>query len=161
MTLNTKPGSSTKHQRSTLVIEGKRHGFSLAEIRQMVGGSVSALSAAQCSEWIKCFSGRDLPNPPGKKPRPCDRKRESTGATRMITPDQVEQIGRLGSEYFYDNRPKFLAWLSKNFKVSLTDCVSPDDFTDRIRALATTKCACEVIVVLKRMLARRQQKVKP
>ncbi len=160
ITLNTKPGSSHPRQRSTLMVEGKRRGFDIDEIRKIVGGSVRALSAAQCSDWIKHFSGRDLPNPPGQKPRPCDN-RKSTGATRMITTDQVDQIGRLGGEHFYNDRRKFLAWLSRNFKIPFTQRdlpVSPSECRDRVRALGTAKRGGEVIRVLKTMLARRQKK---
>lgn len=160
--LNTKPGSSSKLARSRLVVEGKRCGYDLDEIRAMVGGSVKALSAAACSEQITKFSGRGLPNPPGQKPRPCDRKGKSSGATRMITADQVDQIRRLSSEYFDDeSRLEIADWLSDNFKIPAHPnhrLLCNSEFGDHIRQLGTAKRGGEVIRVLKTMLARRQKK---
>ena len=60
----------------------------------------------------------------------------------MITNDQVEQIDRLGGEFFV-NSHVFVYWLTKNFKV------------DHVRQLATAERAGQVIRVLKEMLARR------
>lgn len=141
--LNTKPGSSSKRQHQVLVMAGRRQGFDLAEIRKTVGGSIRRLSAAECSTWIEHFSGNGLPNPPGQKPSPYKGKRR-TDATRIITNDQVEQIDRLGREFFDEHRA-FCTWLAKDFKV------------DDVRQLATAWRAGQVIRVLKDMLARRER----
>jgi len=146
--LNDKPGSSSKKQHSTLVIAGQRLGFDLNEIRGMVGGSIRKLSARGCSDWIQTFTGRDLPNAPGKKPRPYKKRRskqnrDREGAVfRMIQPDHTHQICRLMREYFENDHYAQL-WLRKNFKVG-----QPHE-------LLTAQRAGEVIAVLKRMLARR------
>lgn len=137
--LNTTPRSSSKQQHQKLVIVGTNKGFELAEVRRMVGGSITALSALECSNWIKHFGGGDLANPPGQKPRPYRRKR--TDSVRVIHTDHVEQINRLGLEYFHDEG-KFHNWLEKNFKVR-----DPD-------ALAIATRAGEVIRALKLMHRR-------
>ena len=144
--LSTKPGSSTAKQRSTLVVAGKRRGLSLAEIRKMVGGSIKQLSAAKASDWITHYTGRELPNPPGQKPSPYKGKPPARGTVRMIAPDHVEQIQRLGEEYFAPDvdGAGLVKWLRKNFKV------------DSVHELGTAERAGEVIAVLKQMLTRRQ-----
>ncbi|HUX00685.1 MAG TPA: hypothetical protein VMY35_06865, partial [Phycisphaerae bacterium] len=115
--LSTKPGSSTARQHSALVVAGKRHGLSLAEVRHAVGGSIKQLSAAKASDWITHFSGRPLPNPPGQKPSPYKGKPPARGTVRMIAPDHVEQIQRLGEEYFAPDvdGAGLVKWLRKNF----------------------------------------------
>lgn len=145
--LNTKPGSSTAKQRTTLVIVGKRTGLELNEIRKAVGGSISKLSAAQASEWIKHYSGSDLANPPGKKPGTYKRRSKSS-ATRIISNDQVEQIDRLSIDYFSGNTEAAGQWLEKNFDVITA------------RQLATAERGGQVIAVLKTMHARRDQQAK-
>lgn len=152
-TLNTTPRSSSKKQHQKLVLAGLDRGFDLAAIRKAVGGSICKLSTAECSDWIKHYSGDDLPNPPGEKPSVYRRKRCSDGAVRMITDDLVEQIDRLGWAYFSDVG-KFENWLTKNFAMPFA--AGPGRIRV-IRSLGTAKRATEVIVVLKRMLARREK----
>lgn len=147
--LNTKPGSSTAKQHSRLVILGKRRGFELAEIRKMVGGSIRRLSAAEASDWIERFGGGELPNPPGQAPPP-ERRRTQPGVTRMITPDQIAQIGRLGLEYFANDVTRFLDWFGRNYKPE----VMSTDAAAVIRQLGTAERAGQVIAVITRMLAR-------
>lgn len=138
--LNPKPHSSSKSQHQRLVLVAADRGFDLAEVRKMVGGSLRALSAQACSDWIKHFGGGGLAHPPGQKPRPYRRKR--TDAVRVIHTDHVEQINRLGLHYFHDEG-KFHNWLEKNFKVR-----DP-------AALATAVRAGEVIRVLRTMHHRK------
>jgi len=76
------PRSSTKKQHQTLVLAALNHGLDVHELRKMVGGSLCALSAKDCSDWIKHFSGRDLPNPPGGKPWPYDKRRRPSARGR-------------------------------------------------------------------------------
>ncbi len=83
----------------------------------------------------------ELANPPGQKPRPYRRK-QTAGATRMITPHHEEQITRLLGERFTDLAAG-LAWLRKNF-----DASTPRD-------LLTAKRSGQVLHVLKDMGARR------
>ena len=141
--LNTRPGSSTPKQRSTLVIVGKRRGLELAKLRETVGGSLRGLSAADASKWIEHFSGQQLPNPPGEKPSPYGNRPQRTAATRMIHPDHVEHIERLLVECFGDQAAG-LAWLKKDFKAR------------HPRDLLTAKRAGQVIRVLKGMIDRRR-----
>lgn len=141
-TLNTKPGSSSKRQHQVLVIAGLRAGFDLvADIRSLVGGSIRKLSVAECSDWIKHFSGVDLANPPGQKPK---RKKGREGVTRMITPDQVQQIRRMSLAYFEGNKRRTSDWLIKNFQA------------ERIEHLATAHRAGQVIMTLKTMAKRKE-----
>lgn len=139
--LNRQPGSSTAAQRSRLVVCAKRKGIELNELRAMVGGSVSRLSALQASEWISKISGQGLPNPPGQAPR--TRWRTQEGVTRMITAEHIEQIDRLLSIVFDGSIEAGVAWLRKYFGVS-----DP-------RLLATAARAGEVIRVLKDMSVRK------
>lgn len=145
--LNTQSGSSSKAQRQVLVIEAKRRGIALDELRSMVGGSVSSLSAQAASNWIRQISGRPLPHAPGKAPRPYARKasrdREGAIIARIIAADHIEQIERLGLQRF-DDPDALRAWLRKNFKV------------DDPRQLGTAARAGEVIRVLKQMLVRKE-----
>ena len=147
--LSDNPGSSTKAQRSRLVVVARQRGIDLSELRDLVGGSVSALSSADCSAWITKLSGQDLPHPPGQAPR--RKGRPAPGTVRMITQDHVDQISRLMGEYFGwgTNGPHVSAfhWLRKDFKEVKTD----------IRDLATAQRAGEVIRVLKSMLARTRK----
>ena len=145
-TLNSKPGSSTAKQRSTLVIAGRRRGLELAEIRRMVGGSISRLSRAQASEWIKTLSGRDLPNPPGQAPGGYGGKRKDKGVARMRHPDVVEQIRRLMLWYFDGDEDHAADWLETNFGVR-----DPED-------IDTADRAAKVSWVLKEMHERRADK---
>lgn len=139
--LNTQPGSSSKAQRSVLVIEAKRRGIDLDELRRMVGGSVSALSAAKASEWIRQISGRPLPNRPGQAPRTTARARE--GIVRMVTPELVDQIERIGVSYFDGSEDAYRAWLRKYHGV------------DHPRMLATARKAAQIATALKQMHTRR------
>ena len=150
--LNPQPSSSSKRQHQVLVMAGRRRGFDLAEIRRMVGGSITALSAAVCSEWIERFSGRGLANPPGQKKSPYAGRR-SNGNLRMITNDHIEQIIRLANQHFREDKdslcpedslcPAARNWLQKNFGVN------------HPRLLATAQRAAQVITVLKEMHQRR------
>ncbi|MCO6436514.1 MAG: hypothetical protein J5J06_05455 [Phycisphaerae bacterium] len=124
--LSTVPNSSSKLQHQKLVMEAANKGFALGELRKMVGGSLRRLSALECSEWIRHFGGGDLPNPPGKKPRPYGRKR--TASVRVITADHVEQITRLGLTHFHSPE-RFENWLETNFKVR-----SPEQLLTAARA---------------------------
>ena len=137
--LNTKPGSSTTAQRKRLIALGRSAGQSVDDLREIAGGSLRQLSAAQASALITRLGGGDLPNEPGKAPRPYGRR--TTDATRMIHTDHVEQIERLLIECF-DDPARGAAWLRKNFKV------------DEVRQLATAQRAGEVIATLKRMIQR-------
>jgi len=139
--LNVKPGSSSARQHQRLVMLGRDRGIDLAELRSMVGGSLRKLSAAEASDWITQLSGAGLPHPPGEKPVP-PRRRKEAGVVRMITPDQVEQIGRLLNDCFPTPRAR-MTWLHKNFKVQ------------HVHLLGTAKRAGEVIRVLKLMLERQ------
>jgi hypothetical protein len=140
--LNRQPGSSTKVQRSVLVIEARRCGIDLDALRVLVGGSVSSLSAQAASDWIRRISQRALPNPPGQAPRPYSR-RAAPGVTRMICADHIEQIERLGLQCFSD-ADHFRAWLRKSFKV------------DDPRLLTTAAKAGQAITVLKKIITRRE-----
>lgn len=139
--LNTKPGSSTPKQRSRLVVAGRRKGFDLDKIREMVGGSVKQLSALQACEFIERFGGGELSNPPGQKPR--DDSRPQPGVTRMRTADQVEQITRMLAEYFDGDHGRAANWLHANFGVR-----DPEK-------IATRQRAGQIIRVLKTMTARK------
>jgi hypothetical protein len=167
------PRSSSKKQHQTLVLAALKRGLDVHELRAMVGGSLCALSAKDCSDWIKHFSGRDLPNPPGGKPWPYRRRRPSprhrpsprihaggippgvnAGALgrsipRTIQSDHIEQIGRLMLRYFEGNLAAASAWFLKNWKVK-----EPRD-------LLTTARAGEVIRALKDMVARRESPAAP
>ncbi|MGB2984768.1 MAG: hypothetical protein WBE26_02705 [Phycisphaerae bacterium] len=104
-TLNPNPNSCSKRQVQTLVLEARKHGFTLEDVHQMVGGAITRLSAAEASDWIKRFSGKDLPNPPGQKPSAYKGKPQP-GVTRKITADHIDQIERLMLEYFDYDRPR-------------------------------------------------------
>ncbi len=161
--LNTRPGSSTAKQHQVLVMVAMDKGFNLAETRRMVGGSIRRLSAQEASDWIRRFSGRELPNPPGQAPRPYRRKRspgepracpagvpaaraarDQATSVRMVAAEHVEQIERLGLQYFDGDAEQFRAWLRKYHKVN-----DP-------RELATAARATNVIRVLKDMLTRKE-----
>jgi len=157
--------SSTKKQHQVLVMAASTKGLDLHEVRKMVGGSLCALSAKQCSDWIKHFSGRDLPNPPGGKPSPYKRRRRSpsprgrgqgegratavSAVPRMIQQDHIDQIGRLMLRYFEGNIAAASAWFLKNWQVA-----EPRDLLDAARA-------GEVIRALKIMVARRENPAAP
>lgn len=156
-TLTGNPGTSTAKQRCLLHQIKRRKGWSDEQLHDAIGGaSTTALSAQQASEAIKRLSGMKLLNPPSQKPRPCDGRR-STGAIRMITDDQVDQIVWLGLDYFPHVRA-LLTWLSKDFKIPFTEVASPAECRTYVRRLGTAKRAGEVIMVLKRMLERRRRK---
>ncbi len=142
--LRNDPGSSTKKQHQVLVIVAGNKGFDLQELRKMVGGSLRRLSARECSDWIRRFSGKELPNPPGGKPWPYKRRRKRD-TVRLITREHIEQIGRLMLRYFGDNQAVAMAWFRKNWKVD-----DPEDLEDTQRAGA-------VIRVLKAMVERRER----
>lgn len=141
--LNPKPGSSSKRQHQTLVVAGKRRGFVLAEIRKAVGGSIRRLSAAECSTWIKHFSGNGLANPPGEKASVYKGKKR-TDATRMITPDQIQQIVRLMFEYFPGEFARSgLPWLRRNFKARApSELATAERAGQVIRVLADSTRSC-------------------
>lgn len=140
--LKTTPRSSTPAQRKRLVLAAKRRGICVDVLRGHVGGSISALSSARCSELIEQLTGDPLPNPPGKKPS-AYKGRPADGVTRLITDDQCDQIMRLAREYFDGSEPAARAWLDKNFKV-----------TDP-RGLATSVRGADAIYTLKLMVNRK------
>ena len=125
-----------------------RHlGFSVDDVRGMVGGSIKALSRRQASTIIEDLGGGPLPHPPGEAPRPKVRPAPA-GVTRMITPENIEQIARLLLEAF-DSMEAAYAWLFKNWSNNGVE-------VKHIRDLATAERAGHVIYVLKEMIARRQ-----
>ena len=147
--LSADPCSITQRQIAAIWSTARRHGLSSEQVHEAAGGSLCTLSRAQASDLIDRLGGGGLPNPPGESPPPPKRFGKS-GVTRMITPEQIEQIERLLIAVFYDYRDdvivaksRGLTWLKKDFKVS------------RVRDLATAKRAGEVIRVLKEMQARR------
>lgn len=170
--LRTQPHSSTARQHQTLVIAGQKRGMDLAEVRRTVGGSLRALSAADASRWIKLFTNRDLPNPPGgklgpyqRRDRSRDRSRDQSrdrsrerkrpdgegkdslclrATPRIITPDHIEQIGRLMLQYFAGNVLAAQQWFRKTWHVQ-----EPADLLD-------TEQAGKVIKVLKDMVKRKE-----
>jgi len=143
--LNTTPGSSTARQRSRIAVLGQKKGFTVDEIRRIVGGSIRALSAAQASDWIARFDGGPLPNPPGKKPR-APYSHPQPGVTRMRTPEQVEQIRRLLAEYFETAEDRAAGWMESNFGVRDPERID------------TRKRAGEIIRVLKTLTARKNNR---
>jgi hypothetical protein len=156
--LNSKPGSSTAKQHQALAIAGKGRGLSLAEIRKAVGGSLRKLSAAEASRWIEHFSGQGLPNPPGQKPSAYKGKRPAPGTVRMMTEDQIDQIMRLGVDYFAEVH-LLIAWLVKDFKVPDLAARGARGHRAIVRQLGTAKRAGQVIRVLKLMIARRNRAI--
>ena len=142
--LSTKPGSSTKLQHQTLAIVARRAGLDIHEVRKMVGGSLRRLSVAKCSAWIERLGGGKLPNPPGRKPGAYAGKKREPGVIRIIHPEHIEEIRRLGLWIFAPSAARFYAWLYKNFKVN------------SIEDLATAERAGQVIRVLKGMLKRKE-----
>lgn len=155
--LNIHHGSSTRLQRQALHRLKRRKGWSDAELHDAIGmASTTHLSARQASDAIKRLSGVDLPNPPGQQPSVYQGSKPD-GTVRMITADQIQHINRLGGEYFGDV-VEFLAWLTKNFKIPWRQPRTVADFDGVVRHLATAKRASQVIVVLKNMIYRRNQK---
>jgi hypothetical protein len=147
--LSSAPATGTAAQRRRIVLEGRRRGLDLDELRDLAGGRLRAISCRAASALIRRLTGSDLPHAPGCKPRSYHRRRTSH-STRIILLDHVEQIERLLAECFpaIGNGRSTIAnpgaaWLLKTFKVS-----APAD-------LLTAERAGEVIAVLKRMLARR------
>ena len=138
---STAPNSSTTAQRKLLVSLGRQHGLDVDGVRDLAGGKLHDLSSSAADALIKRLSDRDLPLP--EDAVPACRPRVAEGVTRMISPEQGEQIERLMAEYFKTSQDSF-AWLKRMFKV------------DRVRDLATAKRASQVIVVLKGMINRRR-----
>ena len=156
--LNPKPGSSTKRQRYRLHQLKRDLGFTDDELHVIIGAaSTTHLSAAQASEWITHFTGRGLPNPPGQKPSSYKGKRATPGVTRMITDDQVDQIVRLGVEYFGEVH-LLISWLVKDFKLPAVEARGARGHRAVVRHLGTARRAGEVVRVLKLMIARRNKK---
>lgn len=176
--LDSTAGSISEPQRRRLFGLAQRKGWDIDALRTAVGGSISALSKREASELITRLGGRDLPHEPGHPPpsqrsrrsrRTAGANRRTAGAVRMITPDQVEQIERLGLDYFDYNAIAFSGWLAKDFKLG-PQLVEPargrgwkeataetlNALQTQIRRLATAQRAGEVIHVLKTMTARRQ-----
>jgi len=164
-TLNSTPGSITTAQLKALHATARQRGLDHDALHDAAGvASLKTLSTADASELLLRLGGEVLPNPPGRKPPP-SRSRRRSDTVRMITPDQIEQIGRLGREYFgaegdqatrqqgtkaeqsepgtRNSEPDaFAGWLKKTFKVSA------------VRDLATAEKAGQVIAVLKGMLGQ-------
>ena len=142
--LRKQPGTSTPGQRQKLHMLKRRRKMSAEQFHDVLGvDSCTKLSSAEASDWIKRLGGGELANPPGKKP-PAYKGKRGTGATRMISPEQIEQIDRLAMEYFDGDTVRARRWLKTNFKV------------DETRELATAKRGGEVIAVLKGMHNRRR-----
>lgn len=168
--LNSQPGSITARQMQRLHGLARKRGMDHEALRVAIGcPSLSDLCAAEASVLITHLGGGDLPNPPGRKPRPPRSRRRPGGNTvRMITQDQIEQIHRLGLAYFalrkrdselssdrkeadscQSSASAFAAWLTKDFKLERRASLS-----DQIRGLGTAARAGEVIRVLKEMCDR-------
>lgn len=141
-TLRTDQGTCTAAQRKTLIIAAKARGHSVDALRDAAGvRRLHELSAAAASALIEKYSGRGLPNPPGRAPAR-GRRRSAGVVARLITSDLVEQIDRLLLEYFGDP-DRAAEWLRKMFKVKAAG------------ELATAERAGQVIGVLKRMCERK------
>lgn len=143
--LSNTPGSSTSGQRQVVATMARQRGGVelLDSIRDKFGGSIKNMSAAAASRMIKRLTGQDLPYAPGTKRPP--RRRPVEGLYPMITPDQCEQIERLGLKYFGNDRTAFTTWLMSDFKAETP------------RLLMTAKRAGQVIRVLKEMIDRRPE----
>jgi len=139
--LNTQPGSSSAKQHQVLVMCAMNHGFTVHDVRHLVGGSIRKLSAQACSDWIRKFSGKELPNKPGEAPRTRPRARE--GIVRMVTPELIDQIERLGISYFDGSEEAYRAWLRKYHGI------------DHPRMLGTAHKAAQIATALKQMHTRR------
>lgn len=158
--LTTDPGTVTPRQISALHRVAIRRGLDHEALREAAGvESLKHLSRAEASKLIRRLGGGDLPHAPGTKPAPSraptyrrNRARSASEGTRapirMITPDQEEQLYRLGVEFFCDSSVDFVNWLRKNFKVELP------------RELATAVRAGQVIAVLSRMIDRRNNRAR-
>jgi hypothetical protein len=144
--LRTKPNTSTPSQWRAIHVLARDRGLSRDAVHDAAGvASLRELSSAQASQLIERLGGGELPNPPGRSPKPARRPPPARGVTRMISTDQAEQIERLGLLYFEPNDQALRAWLTKDF-----ECPRGDP-----RELATAQRAGEVIAVLKQMLHRR------
>lgn len=137
---STAPQTCSTAQRKLLVSLGRQKGLDVDGVRELAGGRLHDLSSAEADALIKKLSDRDLPLP---DERPARRPRVAEGVTRMITPQQIEQIERQMAGYFKTSQESF-AWLKRMFKV------------DRVRDLSTAERASQVIVVLKGMIERRR-----
>jgi len=142
--LKTTPGTSTAKQRKSIMIAARRHGFSVEKVRGMAGCNLHDLSSAEASAMIKRLSGSDLANPPGQKPKAYQGK---PGGIRLRTEDQVQQITRLGLQCFDNDEAAFEGWLYNNFNAATPTQIE------------TAKRASVIIVVLKRMLKRKESTV--
>ena len=139
--LRTARGTWTQAQRQRIFGAAKRRGISHEQLREWAGvRSLADLSSARASALIERLTGRRLHHPPGRAP--FKRHRATPGATLMITPDQVDQIERMGLSFFRGHLRSFDEWLAKNFKVA------------DVRGLATALRGGQVIRVLREMLAR-------
>ena len=164
------PGTVTTAQIKRLHQLGIPRGFSHEDLRALAEvESLKDLSSAAASDLIRQLGGGELKHAPGQSPPPSREKGRQRGTIRLITEAQLQQIERLGEEYFAQAgtqghgdtgtqaagsrssslRPSvppslaFIAWLKKDFKVAT------------IRDLATAERGGQVIAVLKDMVARR------
>ena len=154
--LNPHPGTITKAQLAALHAVARKRGLDRDTLHHAAGvESLTTLGAAAASALIKHLGGGGLPNPPGKKPIPSRTKR-STAAVRMITRDQVEQITRLGLEYFAGDAERFVTWLMRFKPKPCFDVSGPA--RDIVRGLGTADRAGQVIRVLKEMTERQQDR---
>jgi hypothetical protein len=162
--LSTQHGSVTSSQIKRLHQLAIPKGFTHEDLRALAEvESLKDLSSAQASDLIRQLGGGELKHAPGQAPPPSRERGRSRGTIRLITEAQLEQIERLGAEYFSagQNPPRqvgghaqhsalstqhFRDWLSRDFKVAT------------IRDLATAERGGQVIAVLKGMLARRERK---
>ena len=143
--LDQRAGSVSKAQLQVIGCAARQRGLDHDAVCSAAGvDSWKELSRARASTLIKRLTGEGLKNPPGHPPAPQKRRREP-GVIRLITPDQIGQITRLGLECFNDDSAWFYGWLEQNFQVR------------RVRDLATAKRAGQVLHVLQTMIERKSR----
>ena len=154
-TLNTQPGSSRPMQRCLLHQIKRRRKWTDEQFHDILGfDSTKDMSAAQASEAIRRLGGIELANPPGQKPGVYKSKRAGA-AIRKIHADHVQQIIRLGLDYF-ESTPALVGWLAKNFIKIPIPPTDVEGLYTLIDNLLTARRAGHVIMTLKRMCSRRK-----
>jgi len=139
--LNTKPGSSTPAQRKMIAISAKRRHLTIDDVRDLVGGKLHVLSCASAASLIERLTGEKMKNLPGQKPSPYKGR---PSGIRLRTEGQVQQITRLGLQFFGNDEAEFDCWLFNNFE---TACPAQID---------TAKRASHIAYTLKIMLKRKE-----